>query len=160
MMMPKLVRFLPVAACVAAVVAPVAAGSASSPCSLLTGSQVQSVHVSDTSCAAKPAKPGPLGTIYVANWGSSKFIDPHVSVSIIKPSSPLVLSLEKKNGAGTPVKVGDWGRGDLANGKTAGTLTFIAHGYYVAVLVQTPLKKPLSSVSQLVTLGNAIVKKL
>jgi hypothetical protein len=149
-----------VAVAVAAIAAPVAAGSASSPCSLLSGSQVQSVHVSDTSCAAKPVKPGPLGTIYIANWGSSEFTQPHVFVSITKPSSPLVLALEKKNASGTPVKVGSWGRGELANGKTAGTLTFIARGYFVALLVQTPTKKPLSSVSQLATLGNAIVKKL
>lgn len=158
--MRKPTALIAVGGAVAAIVAPVAAGSASSPCSLLTAPQVQSVHVTDTSCAAKPAKPGPLGTIYVANWGASKFIDPHVSVSIIKPSSPLVLSLEKKNGAGAPVNVGSWGRGDLANGKTAGTLTFIARGYYVALLVQTPLKKPLGSISQLVTLANAIIPKL
>lgn len=143
-----------------AVVAPVAAGSASNPCSLLSGSQVQSVHVSDTSCTPKPAKTSTGGTVYIANWGASTFTAPHVSVTILKPSNPAVLEFEKKNAAGRLVKVGSWARGELVNGKTGGNLGFIARGYYVALLVHTPTKKPLSSMSQLITLANAIIQRL
>jgi hypothetical protein len=158
--MKNLARSLAVVASIAAVVAPVAAGSASSPCSLLSGSQVQSVHVSNTSCTAKPAKTSTVGTVYIANWGANTFTGPHVSVTILKPSNPLVLEFERKSAAGQPVKVGSWGRGELVNGKTGGNLGFISHGYYVELVVHTPTKKPLSSMSQLVALANAIIQKL
>jgi hypothetical protein len=160
MMMNKLARLLAVAACAAAVTAPSAAASASSPCSLLTGSQVQSVHVSNTTCTAKPAKSSTIGTVYTANWGAKTILDPHVSVTILKPSNPLVLEFEKKSAAGQPVKVGSWARGELVNGKTGGNLGFISHGYYVGLVVHTPTKKPLSSMSQVVALANAIIQKL
>ena len=158
--MKKLGRYLAAAACAAVVAAPSAAAAASSPCGLLTASQVKSVHVSKTSCTAKPAKTSSVGTLYFANWGGSTFNAPHVSVSILKPSNSLVLDLEKKNGAGSPVSVGDWARGELVNGRTGANLGFISHGYYVALIVHTPTSKPLKSMSQVVALAKAIISGL
>ena len=158
--MKKLASFFGAAVCIAVAAASNAAASASSPCSLLTGSQVHSVNVGDTTCTAKPAKTSSVGTLYIANWGGSKFTAPHVSVTILKPSNPLVLEFEKRTAAGKPVSVGSWARGELVNGKTGGNLGFIAHGYYVALVIHTPTKKPLSSMAQVVVLANAIIQKL
>jgi hypothetical protein len=90
----------------------------------------------------------------------STFTKPHVSVTILKPSNPAVLDFEKKNAAGSPVSVGDWARGELVNGKTGGNLGFISHGYYVALIVNTPTSKPLKSMTQMVRLAKVIIGKL
>src|SRR5262249_20377323 len=100
-----------------------------SVCSLLTKSQLASVHMTVTACHPPATVKNSVGTIYDAVWGIDKPTGaPRLNLGIMKPANPAMLNLMKSHAL----------KPDLANGKTAANDQFLVGTYIVTINLKTP----------------------
>jgi hypothetical protein len=120
-------------------------------CSLLTKSQLASVHVTVTACHPHATVKNGEGTIYDAVWGIDKPTGaPRLNLGILQPANTAMLKLMKSHAL----------KPDLANGKTAANDQFVVGNYIVTLNLQTPKNKPLGSIAPFLALANAVGSEL
>lgn len=149
-------------AALAALAVPTAGASElTSPCKLLSKSQLATVHVS-TACTQKtlPFKQQgvTVATITEVRWGKTGVLAAGVYAV---NSAYLSLARSKFDVGGPSVGVGAWSRfKGFANGKTSARVVFGVGKYIVDMVVSTPPSRPLKSRQQIVKLAAAIAGKL
>jgi hypothetical protein len=120
-------------------------------CSLLTKSQLASVHVTVTTCHPHATVNNSEGIVYDAVWGIDKPTGaPRLNVGIMKPANATMLKLMKSHA----LKPG------LVNGKTAANDQFVVGNYIVTINLQTPTNMPLGSIAGVLALAKTVGSEL
>jgi hypothetical protein len=120
-------------------------------CSLLTKSQLASVHVTVTKCTPHATVQNSEGTVYDAVWGIDKPTGaPRLNLGILKPANAAMLNLMKSHAL----------KPDLANGKTAANDQFVVGSYIVTLNLSTPTNKPLGSIAPFLALAKVVGSEL